>query len=609
MKKYEVEVKKFFELKGKIEIPRFQRGLVWGDLKKKEFIKTLKTGLPIGALLLFKDGDKYQIVDGLQRYTTMLDYSKDYFSYIDKSEITDTMLMAVILASTSAQQNFDAYKTDVKNKQLELMRDIIIEKIKEYSSVNPNEKSKKITEALCKDVAVLPKEDAWDISSEVYKIVESIEKNANIDDVEIPLIIFNGSQDELASIFQKLNQEGVRLSKYDVFAATWINNYVTVKNDPKFIDFIIDKYEHAKDESDLEISSYDPEEMKQSGELTVFEYAYALGKALKDKCKKLFPKKADAKVDSIGFLLLAELMGLSYQDMGKLSKKIEEYQTLDFRQLKDSILDAGGIVENYLTPYIESPIKSKGGSRTSLVCHSELQLASYIIVVFKLKYELTPENGLVLKQKGNKELSNVKKYLYRHYLYDILQGYWAGSGDSKLEEIIEEPTTCRYTRDVDRDDFEIILSKWLEESLKRTTSSSVSSDTKLFLNYLLRLTKAFDDQINYDIEHCVPKDVIKKFFHKKNVIVPMSSPCNLLYIPSADNRSKGESTYYQKQLDSPGPYQLNENQLDLLCYPLKKELQFVESTDKLTEENYFSFLKERKKTILSKFMNAAYGDC
>ena len=421
------------------------------------------------------------------------------------------------------------------------------------------------------------------------------------------ITLFNNGKYEAAfALFCDIRDFSVKLSKYDVFAATWINNYVTVKDDPKFIDFIIDKYEQAQQESDLEISAYDPEEMKQKGELTVFEYAFALGKALKDKCKKLFPKKTDAKVDSIGFLLLAELMGLSYQDMGNLAKRIEDFKTLDFKQLKDYILDAGGIVENYLSPYIDTPAKGKGGGRTSLVCHSELQLASYIIVVFKLKYELSPENGLVPKTKS-KELVNVKKYIRKHYLYDILQGYWAGSGNTKLEEIIKDPTTCRYTRDVDKNDFEMTLSKWLDDSIKKSTSVSISAETKLFMNYLLRLTKAFDETTDYDIEHCVPKDVIKKYFHNKNIVVPMSSPCNLVYIPSSDNRSKGELTYYQKQSNSPGTYQLNEAQLDLLCYPTKEELQFVTST-KLTEEKYFSFLKERKQTILSKFMSAAYND-
>ena len=97
MKKYEIAVKKFSEIKDKIKIPKFQRGLVWGESKKREFIKTLKSGLPIGVLLVAPEDDKYLVIDGLQRFTTMLDYSRDYFKYVDKSEITDSDLYSIIV--------------------------------------------------------------------------------------------------------------------------------------------------------------------------------------------------------------------------------------------------------------------------------------------------------------------------------------------------------------------------------------------------------------------------------------------------------------------------------------------------------------------------------
>ena len=605
MPKYEIEVKKFSELQNKIEIPKFQRGLVWNKNKKKEFIKTLKAGLPIGVLLLSKKGDKYLIVDGLQRFTTMMEYSKDFFSYIEKSEITDVDLMSIIIASADARTVFDAYNPDAKQKEFERMRDIIADKISNGQGKNPNMISTEVAVELCKKIAALPDKDLVAILNAAYLVVEKVFNQAKIDDITIPLIIFKGNEDELANIFQKLNQEGVKLSKYDVFAATWVNHVVHVKNDPAFIDFIIKKYDIAQRESDLDIEAYDPDEMKQKGELTVFEYAFAVGKALMDKCKKLFPKIDDAKVDSIGFLILAELMGLTYQNMGNLAKTIESYKTLDFKKLKDAILEAGFFVENALSSYIESPTKSKTGKRASLVCHSELQLASYIIVVFKLKYDLTPQNGLVGRSKS-KELSRVKDNLYKHYLYDILRGFWSGSGDSKLEEIIADPTTCRYTKDVSRDEFEMAVSTWLADGNRKAESKNVSAETKLFLNYLLRDSVPNVDKISYDVEHCVPKDVLQKYYIKKGLVVPISAPCNLVYIPSADNRSKGELTYYQRQAKEPGTFKLDGDQLDQLGYPTKGELVFVESTATMTEKNYFAYLEGRKQVVLHKFMTALY---
>ena len=72
---YEVKKMKFANIKDRVEIPRFQRGLVWKDERKREFIRALKAGFPIGALLFSKKADgKYLVIDGLQRFTTMLDY-------------------------------------------------------------------------------------------------------------------------------------------------------------------------------------------------------------------------------------------------------------------------------------------------------------------------------------------------------------------------------------------------------------------------------------------------------------------------------------------------------------------------------------------------------
>lgn len=605
--KYEIEKKTFGELKDKIEIPRFQRGLVWGKQKKREFIKTLKSGLPIGVLLLSQKDDKYLVIDGLQRFTTMEDYAKDYFSYIDREEISDIDVMDIILSSDSARSLYDDSISSAQERIREEIRAIVIESISNGQGKNLFVISKNAAEKICKNIAVFPDGDFNDIQGRVYAVVERISNQAKIDDITIPLIIFKGSEDELADIFQKLNQEGVKLSKYDVFAATWINHTVQVLNDSKFINYIIGKYDAAQKESNLDIADYDPEAMKKTGILTVFEYAFAVGKALMDECPRLFPKFDDAKIDSIGFLLLAEIMGLTYQNMGRLAKVIDEYEGVNYKELKDAIVDAGKIVENALIPYIDAPTTGKG-KKTSLVCHSELQLASYIIVIFKLKYIVSKADGVSIRSKYSKDVNLVKQYLYKHYLFDIISGYWAGSGDSKLEAIIQDPQTCKYTRDVDRNSFELAISNWLDSSNDKVNSANVSADTKLFLNYLLRARVHDADKTQYDIEHCVPKNVIQQYFIKKNITVPISSVCNLVYIPASENRSKGDLTYYQKQAGDPGTYQLSEEQLDTLTYPTRSELLFVESVEQLTEDNYFRFLEQRKNLLQNVMMKELYKD-
>lgn len=69
--------------KGKLMVPKHQRGYVW-DLKRREgLIDTISRGLPIPSLTLSHvdlSGNKYYIEDGQQRIETMVRYTKDDFS-------------------------------------------------------------------------------------------------------------------------------------------------------------------------------------------------------------------------------------------------------------------------------------------------------------------------------------------------------------------------------------------------------------------------------------------------------------------------------------------------------------------------------------------------
>ena len=612
--KYEIAQMKFSELDGRIKVPPFQRGLVWGEDKKEAFIDSLKSGMPIGTLLLAKEpGGSFLIVDGLQRFTTMRKYSKTYFEKFKDSELTTFDIVSILVASDTA---FAWYSEETEQVQA-IVREKIAKNlgrtIRESQGKSLMDIAQTAAERLCCEVAEFSEKDVLKIMSPIYNIVKRVESDATIDDVEIPLIIFDGSSEELAIVFQKLNQEGVKLSKYDVYAATWSNYQVNVKGDRHFIDHIIKKYDASQDNSGLEIFNYDPDVIQKTGELTPYEYAFCLGKELIDKCPVLFggdekdSKKRDAKVESIGFVLLAELLGLSYQQMGGLAEQMKKYEdSLNFCSLKDAIVETAKSVQSALIEYITAPTKQK----KSLACHSELQLVSYIVVLFKLRYDLTPENGLNDKRKKAKEINEIRKHLYKHYLYDILRGFWSGSGDSKLREIVSDPATCRYTRDVSKDGMEQVLSEWLSSYNKRSSLISVSAETKLFLNYLLRFyedhAKIRDNE--YDVEHCVPKKVLQDHLIKKNknAVIPISAPCNLVYIPKSENRSKGEKTYYQRQAEAPGTYTLNNEALSDLSYPTKRELQFVNSTETLTVEAYAKFLEDREKYVTHKMMDGLY---
>ena len=188
MLQYKIELKKFSELKGLIEIPKFQRGLVWDTAKKKEFIKTLKAGLPIGILLLAPKDDKFLIIDGLQRFTTMADYASDYFKYIEEDEISDMDIVGIIMASQDTREIYDGYIPSAKDRMRSDMREIIVSSYKNDGQINLNRRAMNVVNEFVKKIAAFKNDDFQALVEEVYNVLEKIEKNAKIDDVAIPLL-------------------------------------------------------------------------------------------------------------------------------------------------------------------------------------------------------------------------------------------------------------------------------------------------------------------------------------------------------------------------------------------------------------------------------------
>ena len=72
-------------------IPRYQRGIVWTQRQKDTLVDTIKKGLPFGSLLLYYSNDGksagYQIIDGLQRSTTIIDFVKNPSVYFNEDDI------------------------------------------------------------------------------------------------------------------------------------------------------------------------------------------------------------------------------------------------------------------------------------------------------------------------------------------------------------------------------------------------------------------------------------------------------------------------------------------------------------------------------------------
>jgi uncharacterized protein with ParB-like and HNH nuclease domain len=104
----------------KIKIPTFQRGIVWNDKKKKGFIKNVLNGEPFGIVLLYLDekDNKYWVIDGLQRLSTLKGFIADPFKLIDEEVLFDTEDHILIDIVNSNLNN--EYKTNNSREYVEI---------------------------------------------------------------------------------------------------------------------------------------------------------------------------------------------------------------------------------------------------------------------------------------------------------------------------------------------------------------------------------------------------------------------------------------------------------------------------------------------------------
>lgn len=611
MGKYDVDVKKYGEIKSIIDIPRFQRSPIWSETKKKELIQTIKKGLPIGSILLSKKGDRYELVDGLQRISTLKYFESNRFKYIDENEVTEEEMIKILNSDPkSPDYGYIVITLDEPTSKsyvalISEMKNVVVETMKNDWDKELNDISWDITGKL-QGIALLAKFDVRKLQNCVFKLVDKINNILDVNEIKIPVIIFNNNgannNAELIEIFTKMNSQGVTLSKYDIFSAAWQNCIIKLKTDTgkEIIESVINKYAISSEKAGLEISNFDPEDIRNTGKINIFEYAYAISKVLSNHSTFLFDASDESKVDSLGFTLLAGLFDIANKDMDKLGDTLKDYK-IDYVYLANTLVEVVKELENTLEKWIASYDK------TYYTCHSEMQLASYILVLHKLKYKINKDS---IDKVYNKKAEQVfKNYLPRHYLFDVLRGYWAGSGDSKLDELISQPDNNRYSYDVDKTTFENQINTWMDEQNSKTRKT-ISIEVKMFLNYLHKgsFTALEVSENPFDFDHIIPKKKLEVQFESKGINIPFSTPCNLAKIPSFDNRSKREYTYYQLVDFKKNAIELSDEFLEKCQYPQKNEISFVNSIDTFTRENYMKFLNDRKKYLANKLITIIYGN-
>ena len=589
-----------------LTIPGFQRRLAWPEEKRKGLITSIKNGYPFGSLLLFRDKvasnksdkpkDYYKLIDGLQRTQALKYYDRNPNKFFDSSNVDeeDVRFIAKKLCRTSGNDN-------------SAVRDTLVTWVQRKSgfSVLDGWETSDLVKALVANVLDLDVQspefnmkrikllDDTDFINTLRGFLEKVSGSADISSAEIPVVVYAGDSSKLEKIFALLNTKGTPLTKYEIFAAEWLDKLGPI--DRKDIrDAIWKKYEKLAAEGfTLDVAEQaSTETARRERDYNLFEFLFGFGQRLPENFERLFKPIRDDKPNPVGFNLVCACLGLHVSDMKNLPDRVKH---LDRSQLVSCIEDSIKCVDRALDSVLS--VKEANISKHPIY-HKEYQIISAIATAFQLGYAV---HDLSVHANSQRLLEGFSKNILMYYLYDILIGDWSGSGDSTLHETVgsrryvkSAPSKEMWVRALD-----VWFDKHIDEFRHDRRYVRQDKDAILILKYIYahRLSLV-ENARTYHVEHLIPVKQLTRVMNK-NHKWPINTIGNLAFLKRADNLRKGGKNYVEFRR-----HQLQNGRIS--------ECEFAEAIEKdnrqlLCESDWFPHPQDLNERTLESFLRQRFS--
>lgn len=635
---------KAYELEEKInnksiQIPTYQRGVVWTIKMQKELIDSIKNGYPFGSLIIYTYGKNMNLnnkpdllIDGLQRSTAIFKFLNNPSIFFDANDISDEYLNELIeLIPGTFSSN------GIKDK----IKSIIIEWVKEHKTSESvrNMQSYLCAQKLMKEFPSLTDgvESEIDVQNKIVDIINPIFEQykklcSTVEEKDIPYIEISGDDSNLSEIFFRINDRGIKLNKQNKFAATWVNDPIKITNPNLYclVNFVKQRYDEIAS-SGTAVYGYEPDTFLRKKELDVFELTYAFGKKITSDFPELFVYKNDViAIDTVSFTLINACLSGTKDTLPHMNKLLLETFKNDDTKINQFLINIISCIK-FVDELLGPVTKFKSNKRLNKSpLHTEFQIVSLIASVFKLKYvieEVTNEgvNRTFNLSSVNPNWNNISKKLQKNalkkYILDIIEGSWSGHGDNSLDNIIHDNFDI-YTRDISKSDLDLAIRNWYsrqKSERRELITSSVATPKepeKVLLNLIYANTLTAADQLNiekYDIEHLATKKLMETKLKKYGgtLKLPISSIGNLCLLPEYNNRKKKDLIIYDDTdyTNKLGKVISIKEIEDNYTFTKSSDMDWLHS-NKLTkdefESEYYEFIDERFKKMLEKILNILY---
>ena len=589
--------------KKKIVIPMFQRGKRWDKNKKETFIDSLRKRYPIGTLLFYKtvEGTQeiYTLIDGLQRGTAIKEYLSSPSKFFSLKELNPNSLQRV----------YDMIVVDgCAEDQKQKINNIILNYVQGLKNYQDLEAINLYAKLLAEFPILDGSKRALEFCSTLQNDLKTLRDNYNaLCMMRIPAIVYTGEEDTLPEIFERINSQGVALTEYEVYAASWPRKEFIIEND-EIIEYILKKYDTLND-TDYAIKDYDRESKRINKNVNSFEYVFGLSKWLQHKYSSLNFKDflGDDETNPVAFQILNACFNTSHSAIKDVHKIIIKFSN------NISILEKALISSiDFVNKCIEPILKFKGNNRkeNGKIFHSQFQIMSLISFAFRKKYNINDPN-LKINDTWKESKQKLTKNIINYYIYDILTKYWSEGGTGKIHSANSEN---RYFIELSINQFATAYDSYIEGLYNRRENKQISNPSVIdyvLLNTIYLHSFSAMDQLsidNFDVEHIATKSQMKKL----NSVtggngLPISHFANICYLPEFENRVKKANNFYQdtEYLTKAGTtLEIIEEKYS---FTKKEDLEFMDITFAngefdILKEYYLEFLQNRNKKLKEKFL-------
>lgn len=521
-----------------VKLPKFQRSIVWNRKKRLELLSTLHRDFPFGSLLLapLPGGDEYRLLDGQQRLSTIREYEKEkvpFWKSLNETIYNDKLNEINVILKDHGEDPVTAKKFESLLHPSFELADWTDEYEELTSSPDTDKKIKKQLRNIVKDVR------------------KRINDYINLDQLQIPVVIFKGKEEDLPEVYENLNKGGIPLTKYEIFNAAWANDTLTLPKN-KYANEILQNvknyYNTVLSKGGFDIDNFSEDELTSTREVNLAEFGRSLGKFTVDRIPSLISLGDDSAVNEIGFGLLGIFTGVDNKSIESVHLQIDDIKS-GLAKLLENVNRIAVKINDVFSRILRQNISfSKNKKAKKQVYSTGLSSSFKILSYFASLWDSS-------EKEINKQIVNIPVY----YVFDFLSGSWNAHGDQRLYQYYPDPEGVEkrsYAKHISKGQLRNAFDVWISDNpgAKIYFSKEVKALITIHSN-LTYLSGKLPNGEDFEFEHIIPK---ARIVNGKNLFgVYLSSIGNGMFLPKSENNLKKENTIYE--FDSNKPVQLKKD--------------------------------------------------